>query len=95
MDSLMTKEQLRQFIKNNNLKTAEDAQNALKSLFVETLQEMLEAEIEDHLGYSRNDTQGKKTTNRRNGRSKKLYAANTARLISTYPGTETVNSNLG
>ena len=32
----MSREQLRQFIKENNLKTALDAQNALKELFAET-----------------------------------------------------------
>lgn len=40
---LGTKEQLRAFIKENKLVTAQDAQNALKELFAETLQEMLEA----------------------------------------------------
>jgi hypothetical protein len=43
---LMSKEQLRQFIKENNLVTAQDAQNALKELFAETSQEMLEAEMD-------------------------------------------------
>jgi len=37
---LWSKEQLRAFIKENNLVTAQDAQNALKDLFAETLQEM-------------------------------------------------------
>jgi transposase-like protein len=67
----MSKEQLRQFIKENNLKSAQDVQNALKDLFAETLQEMLEAELDDNLGYVKNDTQNKQTTNRRNGHSKK------------------------
>ncbi len=38
-----TKEQLRAFIKENNLVTAEDAQKAVKELFKDALQEMLEA----------------------------------------------------
>lgn len=67
----MSKGQIRQFIKENNIKTAEDAQNALKNLFADTIQEMLEAEMDDHLGYSKNDTQSKQTANRRNGHSKK------------------------
>jgi transposase-like protein len=67
----MSKEQLRQFIKENNLKSAQDAQNALKELFAETLQEMLEAELDDNLGYAKNDTENKQTGNRRNGHSKK------------------------
>lgn len=67
----MSKEQLRQFIKENKLKSAQDVQNALKDLFAETLQEMLEAELDDNLGYAKNDTQNKQTSNRRNGHSKK------------------------
>jgi len=69
---LMSKEQLRQFIQVSNLKSAQDAQNALKDLFAETLQEMMEAELDDSLGYAKNDTQNKHTSNRRNGYSKKL-----------------------
>ncbi|MEK8129434.1 IS256 family transposase [Paenibacillus filicis] len=68
---LWTKEQLRAFIKENKLVTAQDAQNALKDLFAETLQEMLEAEMDTHLGYAKHDVQNKKTSNSRNGKSKK------------------------
>lgn len=46
---LLPKDQLRQFIKDNNLKTVEDVQKTLKELFAETLQEMLEAELETEL----------------------------------------------
>ncbi|MFH5184836.1 IS256 family transposase [Paenibacillus sp. TAB 01] len=68
---LWTKEQLRAFIKENKLVTAQDAQNALKDLFAETLQEMLEAEMDTHLGYEKHDVQNKQTSNSRNGKSKK------------------------
>jgi transposase-like protein len=49
----------------------EDIQNVLKDLFAETLQEMLEAELDTTLGYEKNDSQNKQTTNRRNGYSQK------------------------
>lgn len=68
---LWSKEQLRAFIKENQLVTAQDAQNALKDLFAETLQEMLEAEMDTHLGYEKHDVQNKQTPNSRNGKSKK------------------------
>jgi len=68
---LMDKKQLREFIKENNIKTAGDIQNTLKELFKDTLQEMLEAELEDSLGYAKNDSDNKQTENRRNGHSKK------------------------
>lgn len=38
---LWTKEQLRAFIKENKLVTAQDAENALKELFAETIQRCL------------------------------------------------------
>ena len=68
---ILTKKQIRELIKEKNLVTAQDAQNALKELFAETLQEMLEAEMEAHLGYEKHDVQNKKTANSRNGKSKK------------------------
>lgn len=69
--SLMSKEQLKQWIKEKNMQSVEDIQSALKELFAETLQEMLEAELETSLGYAKHDTKNKKTTNSRNGYSKK------------------------
>ena len=68
---LWTKQQLREFIKENNLVTAQDAQNALKDLFAETIQEMLEAEMDTHLGYQKHEVKNKQTRNSRNGKSKK------------------------
>jgi transposase-like protein len=72
---LWTKQQLRDFIKENNLVTAQDAQNALKNLFAETIQEMLEAEMETHLGYAKHDAAAKATPNSRNGKSKKTVVS--------------------
>ena len=72
---LWSKEQLRAFIKENKLVTAQDAQNALKDLFAETLQEMLEAEMDTHLGYEKHDVQNKQTSNSRNGKSKKTITS--------------------
>ena len=43
----------------------------LKDLFAETIQEMLEAELDEHLGYDRYDNQNKSTTNSRNGHRNK------------------------
>jgi transposase-like protein len=71
MGTKLSKEQVQQLIKDNDLKTAEDVQNVLKDLFKDTLQEMLEAEITDSLGYSKSDKTSKVTENRRNGHSKK------------------------
>lgn len=62
---------IREFIKDNNLKSAEDVQNALEELFAETLQEMLEAELYDSLGYPKNGKKDNDTSNRRNGHASK------------------------
>ncbi|GFN34156.1 hypothetical protein PCURB6_44160 [Paenibacillus curdlanolyticus] len=57
------------------LVTAQDAQNALKDLFAETIQEMLEAEMDTHLGYEKHEVKNKATTNSRNGKSRKTVVS--------------------
>lgn len=49
----------------------DDVHSKLKNLLGDTLQGMLEAELEDDLGYSKYDYKNKETDNRRNGFSKK------------------------
>jgi putative transposase len=73
--AMISKKQLRQFIKENNLKSTEDVQAALKNLFAATLQEMLEAELETHLGYAKHDVKNKATDNSRNGHSRKTLTS--------------------
>lgn len=68
---LLSKEQLKQFIQENKLQSIQDIQSTLKDLFAETVQEMLEAELETSLGYPKYDTRNKQTSNIRNGHSKK------------------------
>lgn len=68
---MFPREIMREFIKQNNIVTADDAQNAVKELFASTLQEMLEAELDHSLGYEKNDAKNKGTENRRNGHSDK------------------------
>lgn len=68
---LVPRELLKQIIKENNLKTAEDAQDLVKELFADTIQELLEAEMDHSLGYEKNDAKNKETGNRRNGHYKK------------------------
>ncbi len=68
---LVSRKEIKQFIKENDLKTVEDVQNVLKELFAETLQEMLEAELDTTLGYEKSDAKSKQTSNRRNGHTQK------------------------
>ena len=67
----VSKEFLQQFIQENNLKSAEDVQTALRDLFASTMQGMLEAELETELGYAKHDAKSKTTKNSRNGHSRK------------------------
>jgi len=57
---IVPREVLRAFIKENNIVTAADAQNALKELFACTIQEMLEAEMDYELGYEKHDDKNKR-----------------------------------
>lgn len=52
-------------------RTVEDVQEKLKNIFKDTLQEIFEAEMDDHLGYEKHDPAGNNTGNSRNGYGKK------------------------
>lgn len=52
-------------------RTVEDIHNKLKELFKDSLQQILEAEMADHLGYDKHNSDGNNTGNSRNGYSKK------------------------
>lgn len=78
---LLTKEQIRALIKERNMKTTDDISTMLKDRFSETMQEILEAELDTTLGYSKNEKSAKQTTNRRNGHSPKT-------VVSEYGDTE-------
>jgi transposase-like protein len=54
---------------------AQDVQDMLKDLLGDTLQGMLEAEMDENLGYSRYDYKNKDTDNSRNGNSKKTVVS--------------------
>ncbi|MGK5512282.1 IS256 family transposase [Brevibacillus formosus] len=68
---MMSKEQIKQWIKEKNMKSVDDVQSALKDLFADTIQEMLEGEMESTLRYAKHDMKNKRKTNSRNGYSKK------------------------
>lgn len=54
---------------------ADGVQSMLKDLLGDTLQGMLESELEEDLGYSKYDYKNKETDNRRNGYSKKTVTS--------------------
>lgn len=71
----ISKEFMQQFIKENDLQSTQDVQAALRDLFASTMQGMLEAELETHLGYPKHDTKNKTTDNSRNGHSRKTLTS--------------------
>jgi len=71
--SIIPKDQLRVLIKEYNLKDAKDIQEMLKKLFGDTIQEILEAELDCQLGYTKYDYKNKQTNNSRNGYSSKRF----------------------
>jgi len=78
--SIIPKDQLRKLLKENKVKDAKDIQEVLKKLFGDALQEMLEAELDNDLGYSKYDYKNKETTNSRNGHSKKTLRSDYGKL---------------
>ena len=65
------REAIRSLIKEKGIKTAEDAQEALKELFGGTLEELLKGELDDELGYGKYEAKPEGVTNARNGTSQK------------------------
>ena len=64
-----------ELIKTYDIKTAKDIQEALKDLLGETLQDMLEAEMNEHLGYEKY-SRDEDVVNSRNGyKSKKVRSS--------------------
>lgn len=51
--------------------TTGDIQAKLKRLFARTIEQMLEAEMDEHLGYEKNSVAGNNSGNSRNGYGKK------------------------
>lgn len=76
MASLFTKEQARNWLKENNLTSIKGIEDAFVEQIRGVLQEALEAEMNHELGYSKYDWKNKETENSRNGHSKKIVKSN-------------------
>ncbi len=60
MKSGLTREQIRALIKEGNIKDSGDIAAVLKDIFSDTLQEVLEAELDDTLGYEKSERKANK-----------------------------------
>lgn len=65
------KEKMTSFLKELNVSSVEDVQNLFKELIGNVLENGLDAEMDEELGYSRYDYHNKSTDNSRNGHSSK------------------------
>ena len=73
---IFPRELIRQCLKENNLKDGKSIEDFLKASFGEFIQEALEAEMDEELGYTRYDYKEKEGTNSRNGHHKKTLKTN-------------------
>jgi len=69
--SNLSKEILRNYVKEQNFTSADDVLAAMKEMFRDVLQEALESEMDAQLGYDKYEVSDKQTQNSRNGYSKK------------------------
>ena len=73
---IFPRELIRKCLKENNLKDGKSIEDFLKASFGEFIQEALEAEMDEELGYTRYDYKEKEGTNSRNGHHKKTLKTN-------------------
>lgn len=69
--SNLSKDLLREYIKEQQFTSSDDILKSLKQLFSDVLQEALEAELDESLGYGKYESSENKGNNSRNGHSKK------------------------
>ena len=60
-------ELIREMIELYHPQSIKDIQEMLKDMFADTMEDMLKAELDTELGYSKNSQAAKTTENRRNG----------------------------
>ena len=79
------KSQLRQLIEERGIKDVAGVQELVKELTADLIQECMDAELEDELGYSRYDYKNKQTDNSRNGSYKKTVNSSQGEIEISVP----------
>jgi transposase-like protein len=85
MAKLFTREQIRAWLRENNLKDGASIENAFVTEIKDVLQEALEEEMNGELGYSKYDWKNKTGDNSRNGHSKKSVRSRFGKLDLAVP----------
>jgi transposase-like protein len=84
-EEIRRKELISELVKVSGVKTFADVQAMMKEAMSETLQNMLEAELEEELGYSKYDYRNKDTDNSRNGYSNKRLQTSNGEIAINVP----------
>ena len=92
-------EMMREFVKSQNFTSTDEVMAAMKEMFKDVLQEVMECELSEELGYEKsermsNDECSNKSKNYRNGYSKKTVKTQLGEFDISNPMTEKANMNL-
>jgi len=87
------KELIRNLISEYNITSAKDLQEALKDLLGDTIQNMLEAELDEHLGYEKYESTEEAKSNYRNGYTSKTLKSSVGQVEIDIPRTGMQNSS--
>lgn len=82
---ILTPGQAKAFLRENDISDAKSLQTALEGLYGAALQQILEAELEHELGYSKYNWKDKNTDNSGNGHSKKTVRTNFGKIELAMP----------
>lgn len=74
-----------EMVRELGISTPQDLYNTMRDMFAGTLEEMLNAELDEHLGYEKHDQGEKTTSNRRNGTTTKKVRSQTGELEINVP----------
>ena len=74
-----------EMVRELGITNAADLYTALRDMFAGTMEEMLHAELDEHLGYERHDQKPKETTNRRNGTTPKKVRTQNGEAVLQVP----------
>lgn len=68
-----------------DIKSAKDIEDAFKEMFSPMLQDMLEGELDDHLGYGKYEHRGESGSNSRNGHNSKTVTTSFGDMVLDVP----------
>ena len=74
-----------EIVREEGITNAEELYTTMRDMFAGTMEDMLKAELDEHLGYERYEQNPKETTNRRNGSTKKTVRSRDGELELNIP----------